>query len=65
MISALELGVALTVLAWLGLLVAVVHGTHVVEAIAAGTYRNGPFGNREQQEEREPEREPENEGNRP
>lgn len=43
MISTLTIGVVLTILAWIGLQVAVVHGKYVVDKIADGTYRKGPF----------------------
>ncbi|WP_435158331.1 hypothetical protein [Haladaptatus sp. DFWS20] len=49
----LELGILLTVLAWGGLLVVVLHGRYVVERIAAGTYQNAPADEAEKSEQYE------------
>lgn len=38
MVSDLEIGVALTIVAWLGVIVAVLHGNYVVNKIASGDY---------------------------
>ncbi len=46
MVTELQLGVVFTGLAWLGLLVATVHGKYVVEKIAAGEYDKGPLRDR-------------------
>lgn len=43
MVSTLMLGAVLTLLAWIGLQVAVVHGKYVVDKIADDEYRKGPF----------------------
>ncbi|WP_157837709.1 hypothetical protein [Haloferax sp. ATB1] len=43
MVSTLTIGAILTLLAWVGLQAAVVHGKYVVDKIAAGEYRKGPF----------------------
>ena len=51
MVSKLEIGVALTILAWVGLQAAVVHGRHVVEEIDAGKYDKGPFADRGEPDE--------------
>lgn len=47
MVSTLTIGAVLTLLAWVGLQVAVSHGKYVVDKIAAGEYNKGPFDNRE------------------
>ncbi|WP_227379865.1 hypothetical protein [Haladaptatus halobius] len=47
MVSTLIAGVILTVLAWLGLQIAVVHGKYVTDKIAEGRYHKGPFRNRD------------------
>lgn len=43
MVSSLEVGAILTLLAWIGLQGAVIHGKYVVDKIAVGEYRKGPF----------------------
>lgn len=43
MVSTLITGAILTFLAWIGLLIAVLHGKYVVDKIAAGEYEKGPF----------------------
>ncbi|GAA5434056.1 hypothetical protein [Haloarcula japonica] len=43
MVSTLTIGAILTLLAWVGLQVAVIHGKYVVDSIAAGEYQKGPF----------------------
>lgn len=43
MVSLLEIGAVLTLLAWIGLQGAVIHGKYVVDKIAGGEYRKGPF----------------------
>lgn len=43
MVSTLTIGAILTLLAWIGLQVAVVHGRYVVDTIADEEYRKGPF----------------------
>lgn len=43
MVSTLTIGAILTLLAWIGLQVAVVHGKYVVDKIADDEYRKGPF----------------------
>ena len=43
MVSTLTLGIVLTLLAWLGLQAAVLHGKYVTEQIAAGEYNKGPL----------------------
>ena len=43
MVSMMELGAILTLLAWVGLLLAVVHGKYVVDKIAVGEYQKGPL----------------------
>ena len=47
MVSTLTIGVILTLLAWIGLQVAVVHGKYVVDTIADGEYQKGPFKGRQ------------------
>ncbi len=44
-------GLALTVVAWLALVLVVVHGRYVTEAVAAGEYRKGPFAERRSEED--------------
>lgn len=46
MVSSIILGAILTLLAWIGLQIAVVHGKYVVDAIPEGEYRKGPFDKR-------------------
>ncbi|MFB9807580.1 hypothetical protein ACFFQF_21220 [Haladaptatus pallidirubidus] len=41
--STLLVGAALTIVAWLGLQIAVFHGKYVTEKIAAGEYNKAPF----------------------
>lgn len=48
MVSDLQFGTALTIIAWLGLQAAVFHGKHVTERIARGDYTKGPLANREE-----------------
>jgi len=43
MVSTLTIGAVLTLLAWTGLQVTVIHGKYVVDKIAAGEYQKGPF----------------------
>ncbi|MHC3381454.1 hypothetical protein [Haloarcula sp. H-GB5] len=43
MVSTLTIGAILTLFAWVGLQVAVIHGKYVVDSIAAGEYQKGPF----------------------
>lgn len=43
MVSTLIIGAVLTLLAWIGLQIAVIHGKYVVDKIAAGEYQKGPF----------------------
>lgn len=43
MISDLQIGVVLTVLAYLGLVAVVVHAKYVIEKIGDGEYDKGPF----------------------
>jgi len=43
MVSTLTSGAILTLLAWLGLQLAVIHGKYVVDNIAAGEYNKGPL----------------------
>lgn len=43
MVSTLTIGAILTLLAWLGLQAAVIHGKYVVDKIAVGEYDKGPF----------------------
>lgn len=43
MASSLAVGAILTLLAWLGLQIAVVHGKYVTDKIAVGEYHKGPF----------------------
>ncbi|QRV14945.1 hypothetical protein [Haloterrigena salifodinae] len=43
MVSTLVLGAVLTLLAWVWLQLAVLHGKYVVDKIAAGEYRKGPL----------------------
>jgi len=44
--TSLLAGLALTVVAWLALVLVVVHGRYVTEAVAAGEYEKGPFRDR-------------------
>jgi hypothetical protein len=39
----LTVGIVLTLLAWLGLMIAVIHGKYVSEKVEAGEYQKGPF----------------------
>jgi hypothetical protein len=41
--ASLAVGIVLSLLAWLGLLAAVLHGKYVTEKIAAGEYDKGPL----------------------
>lgn len=50
MVSTLTIGAILTLLAWIGLQVAVVHGKYVVDNIAAGEYDKGPLEGRNEGE---------------
>lgn len=43
MVSSLMMGAILTLLAWLGLQLAVIHGKYVTDKIAAGEYHKGPL----------------------
>ncbi|MFC7156235.1 hypothetical protein ACFQPA_12360 [Halomarina halobia] len=43
MVTTLVIGAILTLLAWIGLLVAVIHGKYVVDRIDAGEYEKGPL----------------------
>ncbi|WP_161611444.1 hypothetical protein ACH9L7_19700 (plasmid) [Haloferax sp. S1W] len=43
MVSTLILGAILTLLAWVGLQAAVIHGKYVVDKIDSGEYQKGPF----------------------
>jgi hypothetical protein len=43
----LTTGIVLTLVAWLGLMIAVVHGKYVTEKIWAGEYHKGPLKRRE------------------
>lgn len=43
MAVSLIVGAGLTLLAWLGLQIAVIHGKYVTDSIAAGEYHKGPF----------------------
>lgn len=43
MVSTLTIGAILTLLAWIGLQVSVLHGKYVVDKIADDEYRKGPF----------------------
>lgn len=43
MVSTLTIGAILTLLAWIGLQAAVIHGKYVVDTIADGEYDKGPF----------------------
>lgn len=43
MVSSLTVGIVLTLLAWVGLQAAVLHGKYVTEKIAAGEYNKGPM----------------------
>lgn len=45
MVSALIIGAILTLLAWIGLQITVIHGKYVVDKIADGKYDKGPFSN--------------------
>lgn len=47
MVSTLAIGAILTLLAWIGLQIAVLHGKYVVDKIASGEYKKGPFNTRE------------------
>lgn len=42
MVSTLQFGIILTLVAWIILLIATVHGKYVTEKIAAGEYEKGP-----------------------
>ncbi|WP_254545311.1 hypothetical protein [Halomarina pelagica] len=53
MVSTLTIGAVLTLLAWVGLQVAVIHGKYVVDKIAAGDYEKGPFDRRDEGGSRE------------
>ncbi|WP_231184247.1 hypothetical protein [Haladaptatus sp. DYF46] len=44
--TSLLAGLALTVVAWLALVLVVAHGRYVTEAVAAGEYEKGPFAER-------------------
>lgn len=46
MVSFLVVGGVLTLLAWIGLQITVVHGKYVVDRIADGEYEKGPFEDR-------------------
>lgn len=46
MVSTLTIGAILTLLAWIGLQVAVIHGKYVVDKIATEEYEKGPFNQR-------------------
>lgn len=39
----LTVGIALTLLAWLGLIITVLHGKYVTDKIGASEYHKGPF----------------------
>lgn len=43
MASSVTTGAILTLLAWVGLQITVVHGKYVIDRIDAGEYRKGPF----------------------
>ena len=43
MVSTLFIGPILTLLAWIGLMVAILHGKYVVDKIAVDEYEKGPF----------------------
>lgn len=43
MVTELQFGLALTGLAWLGLVIVVIHARYVIQKIATGEYRKGPF----------------------
>lgn len=43
MVSTLTVGIVLTLVAWLGLQAAVLHGKYVTEKIAAGEYNTRPM----------------------
>ncbi|WP_187292645.1 hypothetical protein [Salinarchaeum sp. Harcht-Bsk1] len=47
MVSTLTIGAILTLLAWVWLQVAVIHGKYVVDKIAEGEYNKGPLQGRD------------------